>query len=414
MRVFEKIFEAVPDGLLVVDTAGLILYANGALESLFGYAPDELIGQPVERLTPHQLASAHVAYREHYQTAPKTRAMGASNDLLGCRKDGSLFPVDVMLSPLDIGDRKQTLCVVRDATVRKEIEEKLTIANTVFQSTQEGIVVTDVNCRIIAVNPAFEMATEYSKKELLGQHMRVLRSGRHDDFFYRRMWDSILNTGEWQGPIWNRRKNGEVYHEWLSISTVRDRDGRPIQYVGITTDMGRMNHVETAVERLAHYDALTGLPNRLLLNSRIQKTWERAHRDGKPFAVMFLDLDGFKAVNDTLGHPVGDELLKVVATRLRENMRETDTIARLGGDEFLIVLEDVMRDDIVALAQQLIERISAPFDLGLAEPVCVGLSLGWSHYPEHADNVPALIRQADEALYQVKRSGRGAWREYCG
>ena len=318
-----------------------------------------------------------------------------------------------MLSPLNIGDCKQTLCVVRDASARKEVEAKLHLANTVFQSTQEGIVVTDVNCRIVAVNPAFEMATEYSEKEVLGQHMRVLRSGRHDEYFFRLMWDAILTTGEWQGGIWNRRKSGEVYHEWLSISTVRDRDGKPVQYVGITTDMSRMNHVETAVERLAHYDTLTGLPNRLLLNSRIQKTWERAHRDGKPFAVMFLDLDGFKAVNDTLGHPVGDELLKVVANRLRENMRETDTIARLGGDEFLIVLEDVGRDDIVAVAQHLIERISAPFDLGLAEPVCVGLSLGWSHYPEHADNVPALIRQADEALYQVKRSGRGAWREYC-
>lgn len=414
MRVFEKIFEAVPDGLLVVDAAGLILYANGALERLFGYRPDELTGQPVERLTPHQLASAHAAYREQYQAAPKARAMGASNDLFGCRKDGRLFPVDIMLSPLEIGDQKQTLCVVRDATARKEVEAKLTIANTVFQSTQEAIVVTDVDCRIVAVNPAFEMATEYSEKEVLGQHMRILRSGRHDPYFYRRMWDSILSTGEWQGAIWNRRKSGEIYHEWLSISTVRDRDGKPVQYVGITTDMGRMNHVETAVERLAHYDALTGLPNRLLLNSRIQKTWERAHRDGKPFAVMFLDLDGFKTVNDTLGHPVGDELLKVVAARLRENMRETDTIARLGGDEFLIVLEDVGRDDIVAVAEQLIKRISAPFDLGLAEPVCVGLSLGWSHYPEHADNVPALIRQADEALYQVKRSGRGAWREYCG
>ncbi|PKO41758.1 MAG: hypothetical protein CVU33_00215 [Betaproteobacteria bacterium HGW-Betaproteobacteria-6] len=414
MQVFEKIFEAVPDGLLVVDAAGLILYVNGALGRLFGYLPDELVGQPVERLTPRQLASAHATYREQYQAAPKARAMGASNDLLGCRKDGSLFPVDIMLSPLDIGSQKQTLCVVRDATARKEVEAKLHIASTVFQSTQEAIVVTDVDCRIVAVNPAFETATEYTEKEVLGQHMRVLRSGRHDQFFYRRMWDAILSTGEWQGAIWNRRKSGEIYHEWLSISTVRDRDGQPVQYVGITTDMGRMNHVETAVERLAHYDALTGLPNRLLLNSRIQKTWERAHRDGKPFAVMFLDLDGFKAINDKLGHPVGDELLKVVASRLRENMRETDTIARLGGDEFLIVLEDVGRDEIVALAEQLIKRIGAPFDLGLNEPVCVGLSLGWSHYPKHADNVPALIRQADEALYQVKRSGRGAWREYCG
>lgn len=413
MRVFERIFEAVPDGLLVVDAAGLILYANGALERLFGYAPDELRGQPVERLMASRIAAAHATYRAHYQAAPKTRAMGANNDLFGQRRDGSVFPVDIMLSPLDIAEGRGTLCVVRDATARKEVEAKLHIANTVFQSTQEAIVVTDVDCRIVAVNPAFEVATEYGEQEVLGQHMRILRSGRHDVYFYRRMWDAILTTGEWQGAIWNRRKSGEIYHEWLSISTVRDRDGKPVQYVGISTDMSRMNHVETAVERLAHYDALTGLPNRLLLNSRIQKTWERAHRDGKPFAVMFLDLDGFKAVNDTLGHLVGDELLKVVAGRLRENMRETDTIARLGGDEFLIVLEDVGRDDIVAVAEQLIKRISAPCDLGLAEPVCIGLSLGWSHYPEHADNVPALIRQADEALYQVKRSGRGAWREYC-
>jgi len=413
MQVFEKIFEAVPDGLLVVDTAGLILFSNGSLESMFGYAPGELIGLPVEQLTPRDIAAGHVAHRDQYHTEPKLRAMGVNSNLFGCRKDGSQFPVDVMLSPLDIGGQRKTLCVVRDATVRKETEARLHVANTVFQSTQEAIVVTDVNSCIVAVNPAFEMATEYSEKEVLGQHMRVLRSGRHDPYFYHQMWDAILESGEWQGAIWNRRKSGEIYHEWLSISTVRDRDGKPVQYVGITTDMSRMNHVETAIERLAHYDALTGLPNRLLLNSRIQKTWERAHRDGKPFAVMFLDLDGFKTVNDTLGHLVGDELLKVVAARLRENMRETDTIARLGGDEFLIVLEDVGRDEIVLVAQQLIDRIGAPFDLGLAEPVSVGLSLGWSHYPEHADNVPALIRQADEALYQVKHSGRGAWREYC-
>jgi len=413
MPVFEKIFEAVPDGLLVVDSAGSILYVNGALESLFGYAPDELVGRPLECLTPLEISSVHVHHRANYQSAARTRPMGASNDLFGRRKDGSQFPVDVMLSPLEIYDRQGTLCVVRDATERKSVEEKLHIANTVFQSTQEAIVVTDIDCRIVAINPAFEKVTVYQEKEVLGQHMRMLRSGRHDEFFYRRMWDSIISTGEWQGAIWNRRKGGEIYHEWLSISTVRDHQGQPIQYVGISTDMGRMNHVETAVERLAHYDALTGLPNRLLFNSRIQKTWERAHRDGRPFAVMFLDLDGFKEVNDRLGHLVGDELLKVVARRLREHLRETDTIARMGGDEFLIVLEDVGREDIVSVAQQLVERISDPFDLGLAQPVCVGLSLGWSYYPEHADNVPALIRQADEALYQVKRSGRGAWREYC-
>ncbi len=413
MSVFERIFEAVPDGLLVADSAGRILYVNGALERLFGYAPDELLGRAVESLTPCDVASVHAHHRLDYQARARIRPMGASSNLFGRRKDGSLFPVDVMLSPLEIQDHHVTLCVVRDASQRKAVEDKLHIANTVFQSTQEAIVVTDVECRIVAVNPAFEKVTDYRERDVIGQHMRILRSGRHDAYFYRRMWDTILSTGEWQGAIWNRRKSGEIYHEWLTISTVRDRHGQPIQYVGISTDMGRMNHVETAVERLAHYDALTGLPNRLLFNSRIQKTWERAHRDGRPFAVMFLDLDGFKAVNDRLGHLVGDELLKVVASRLREHLRETDTIARLGGDEFLIVLEDVGREEIVNVAQQLVERISDPFDLGLEQPVCVGLSLGWSYYPEHADNVPALIRQADEALYQVKRSGRGAWREYC-
>lgn len=413
MPIFEKIFDAVPDGLLVADSGGCILYVNRALERMFGYGTDELLGLSVDCLTPAEIAASHAHHRAQYQAAARVRPMSSSKNLFGRRKDGSLFPVDVMLSPLEIYDRQGTLCVVRDATLRKEVEEKLHIANTVFQSTQEAIVVTDVDCRIVAVNPAFEKVTEYAEREVLGQHMRILRSGRHDEFFYQRMWNAIVSTGDWQGAIWNRRKSGEIYHEWLSISTVRDRDGRPIQYVGISTDMDRMNHVETAVERLAHYDTLTGLPNRLLFNSRIQKTWERAHRDKRPFAVMFLDLDGFKAVNDSLGHPIGDELLKVVANRLREHLRETDTIARLGGDEFLIVLEDVGRDEIEHVAGQLVERISDPFDLGLAKPVCVGLSLGWSYYPEHADNVPALIRQADEALYQVKRSGRGAWREYC-
>lgn len=344
--------------------------------------------------------------------AAKTRPMGASDNLFGKHRDGHLIPVDVMLSPLTVDDKEIVLCVVRDARQRKMVEAKLLIANTVFQSTQEAIVVTDANCMIVAINPAFARVTEYTEEEVIGQHMRILRSGRHDAYFYRQMWDAILTTGEWQGAIWNRRKSGEIYHEWLSISTVRDNKGQPFQYVGISVDMGRMNHVETEVEHLAHYDALTGLPNRLLFNSRIQKTWENSHRDGKPFAVLFLDLDGFKAVNDTLGHPIGDELLKAVAARLSEHLRETDTIARLGGDEFVIVLENVKRDDVAALAQNLVERIAQPFDLGLTSPVRIGLSLGWSYYPDHSAHIATLIAYADEALYRVKRAGRGAWQEH--
>ena len=412
MQVFEKIFEAVPDGLLVVDTAGVILFANGALGRLFGYAPAELLGLPVERLTPRNVAAAHVAFRDQYQAAPKTRAMGASNNLLGCRKDGSLFPVDVMLSPLAIGDDRHTLCVVRNATARKETEEKLHIANTVFQSTQEGIVVTDVNCRIVAVNPAFEMATEYSKSEVLGQHMRMLRSGQHDDFFYRRMWDSIVSTGEWQGPIWNRRKSGEIYHEWLSISTVRDDNGQPIQYVGITTDMGRMNHVETAVERLAHYDALTGLPNRLLGRDRLQQALEVAKRQRNGLAVFCLDLDQFKHVNDSYGHAVGDALLKTVALRLDQCLRAEDTICRLSGDEFMLVLPEVRSfQQISHLCTRILSELGAPFDLEGMQ-LFVSFSIGVALHPQDGSDAEALMLNANTALYEAKKAGHTLYRVF--
>lgn len=414
MRAFEKIFEAIPDGLVVVAGHGQILHANAAAGLLFGYAVEELVGQTVEMLVPHHVKRIHAGHRANFAASPSARAMGTSNNLRGQRKDGSLFPVDIMLSPLDLDQQAATLCVIRDATRQKALEASLHIANTVFETTQEAIVVTDVNCHIVAINPAFEKVTEYSKADVIGQHMRILSSGRHDESFYRQMWEQILGTGEWQGAIWNRRKGGEIYQEWLSISTVRDHTGRPFQYVGISADLGRMKHVETPIERLAHYDNLTGLPNRLLFNSRLQKTMEHAHREGRPFAVMFLDLDGFKAVNDCHGHAVGDELLKQVALRLRADLRETDTIARFGGDEFVIVIEDARRHDVEMIAQKLVDKIGEPFDLGLPEAVRIGLSLGLSAFPEHADNIASLLRQADQALYEVKRAGRGAWKAFGG
>lgn len=412
MLVFEKIFAAIPDGLIVVGSDGRILHANQAAGSMFGYRTDELVGLGVDMLVPPRAKRIHAELRAAYAAAPSARKMGTSSNLRGQRKDGRLFPVDIMLSPLALEQQEATLCVIRDATAQKQLETRLDIANTVFETTQEAIVVTDVNCHIVAINPAFEKVTEYSKADVIGQHMRILSSGRHDECFYRQMWAQLLSTGEWQGAIWNRRKGGEIYQEWLSISTVRDHAGQPFQYVGISADLGRMKHVETPIERLAHYDNLTGLPNRLLFNSRLQKTMEHAHREGRAFAVMFLDLDGFKAVNDSHGHAVGDELLKQVALRLRADLRETDTIARFGGDEFVIVLEDARRQDVEMIAQELVDKIGIPFDLGLPASIQISLSLGWSAFPEHADNIASLLRQADQALYQVKRTGRGAWKAF--
>lgn len=404
---FAAIFAASPDGLLVVDGSGRIRLANPAVEHMFGYAAGELIGQAIEVLVPAHAAGHHVRDRMAYAAAPRTRPMGASTELAGRCRDGSLVPVDIMLAPVDATGTRGTLCVVRDARPRHATEAKLHLASAVFQTTQEAIVVTDTQCRILAVNPAFERVTEYAEAEVLGQHMRIVASGRHDRSFYDAMWTSIHTTGEWQGAIWNRRRSGEIYQEWLSISTVRDREGRAFQYVGVSADMTRMNHAETPIERLAHFDPLTGLPNRLLLDSRIRKTWERAHRDGLRFAVLFLDLDGFKAVNDDRGHAVGDELLRVIAARLAGSVRESDTVGRLGGDEFIVVLEDLRREDVARLADKLIARVAEPVELSDGSQAHVGLSLGWSTYPDDAQDIDTLMGQADTALYRAKRGGRG-------
>lgn len=409
MPAYKSIFDATPDGILAVDDGGVILLANPAAEAMFGYQPGTLAGQAIEALVPKAVAKQHADYRAHYCRAPSNRPMGVSDNLQGRRRNGELFHVDIMLSPVELEVGRATLCIVRDATKRKIMERELHIANAVFQTTQEAIVVTDENCMIVAINPAFEKVTEYAEHEVLGRPINLLRSGKHDRDFYRQMWQSIHETGEWEGEIWNRRKSGEIYQEWLSISTVRDHSGKPIQFVGVSADMTRMNHAETPIEHLAHHDALTGLSNRLLFQSRIKKTLEHAHRSKQGFAILFLDLDGFKLVNDELGHHVGDQLLVQVAHRLNDNIRETDTLARFGGDEFVIVLEDASHQDVETIAQSLVDEIGKAFDLGEFGQVNVGLSVGWSLYPDHASDIPTLMKLADAALYQAKRTGRGKW-----
>ena len=209
--------------------------------------------------------------------------------------------------------------------------DRLQLADAVFRNTQESIVITDPETRVVAVNPAFSMVTEYPADEVIGQSVRLLRSGWHDESFYQQLWASLDATGNWQGEIWSRRRGGDVYQEWLSISTVHDAQGKLTHYIGVGVDLSRMNHAKTLLEHLAHHDALTGLPNRLLLHSRLEHSIERARRDKTLCAVLFIDLDRFKEVNDTLGHAAGDELLKLAAERMQLRLRDVDTLGRLGG-----------------------------------------------------------------------------------
>jgi diguanylate cyclase (GGDEF)-like protein/PAS domain S-box-containing protein len=260
------------------------------------------------------------------------------------------------------GNLAGTSAIVRDISERRENEANLRLWASVFASAGEGIVVTDPAGTIVAVNPAFANITGYSEAEALGRNPRFLRSGRHDAEFYAALWRSLAETGQWQGELWNMRKSGEIYPEWLTISSVRDRQGRTTQYVAVFSDITAVKESQEALYHLAHHDPLTGLPNRVLLRDRLDHALQRARRDRQGVAVIFVDLDRFKQINDTLGHPVGDEILKLAARAMAAQLRASDTIARVGGDEFIIVLEnEVSSYSVSTVARKLVEIFAQPF-----------------------------------------------------
>ncbi len=293
------------------------------------------------------------------------------------------------------------------AVGRVRADTRLRQAAAVFENTREGVVITDLRPAILSVNRAYTEITGYTLEEALGRNPGLLKSGRQDTAFYRTMWDSILDTGHWQGEIWNRRKNGELFPQLLTVSTVRDGEGLPCNYVGVMTDISLLKSSEAKLEYLAHHDPLTGLPNRLLLQSRLEHALDRAERHHLSVAVLYVDLDRFKDINDSLGHPVGDQLLDALARRMAQRLREEDTLGRLGGDEFLLIMEDLERpEDAASVAQSLIQLLEDPFKLPSGHEVYIGASIGISLFPGDGRSVTELIQHADVAMYLAKESGR--------
>ncbi len=289
--------------------------------------------------------------------------------------------------------------------------ETLRQAAAVFESTREGVVITSLEPRILAVNRAYTEITGYGEAQVLGKNPKIIKSGRYDKSFYQAMWASLLQEGYWHGEIWNRRKNGEIYPQWLTITTVRNDRDEPCNYVGVFTDITQIKQSEARLAHLAHYDPLTGLPNRLLVQSRLHHAIERAQRHNVHIATLCLDLDRFKNINDSLGHPVGDELLILLAARLKNRLREEDTLARLGGDEFLLVLEDVKEpSESATVAQTLIDLLTTPFVLSSGHEIFINASIGISLFPDDASNVTELIQHADMAMYLAKKEGRSTYR----
>jgi diguanylate cyclase (GGDEF)-like protein/PAS domain S-box-containing protein len=295
----------------------------------------------------------------------------------------------------------------RELTERKRAQEGLRLAAIVLSMVEEAVIVTDADNNIISVNPAFSTITGYSANEVLGKNPRIFSSGKHSPEFYHEMWETMLATGTWRGEIWDRRKNGEFYIKWLSIKLVRNEAGELTHYMAVFTDISERKQAEERMQHLAHHDSLTGLPNRTLFNDRLQQSIAKAKRDKTRLALMFLDLDKFKPVNDTYGHAVGDLLLKEVAKRLHECIkRESDTAARLGGDEFVLLLPSIATAEYARLvADKVLRSLAQPFELA-CHTLNISVTIGIAIYPEDGKNELILTKNADIAMYYAKAAGR--------
>lgn len=304
------------------------------------------------------------------------------------------------------------LGVYDDITLLKKYQDKLMLTAKVFDNTEESIMITNAEQQLIDVNQAFCKITGYSREEVLGKNPRILKSGYHDDKFYRQMWQSITKTGHWHGELWSRKKNGDIYPKWITISAITDDTGTVTNYVGIFSDISLLKQQEKQLEHIAHYDALTGVPNRVLLVDRMKQAIAQAKRSQKLLMVCFLDLDGFKPINDTYGHHIGDQVLIKFSERVLENIRETDTLARLGGDEFVLLLQDLDKiQDCIHKVEQLLNNIAEPININKLS-LTITASIGITIYPLDDQEADALLRHADYAMYKVKKSGKNGYLFY--
>ena len=301
---------------------------------------------------------------------------------------------------------------VQDITERKHAEEDLRLADQVFENSIEGIIITDPAANILRVNRAFTTITGYGEDEVLGQNPRLLRSDHHDAAFFREMWVALVEYGYWQGEVWNRRKNGEVYPQWLSMIAIRNEAGETIHYLGIFADLSEKKQAEAHLHHLAYYDVLTELPNRMQLEDRLKQALAAAMANNSLMALLHLDLDRFKAINDSLGHAFGDSLLQAVAERLAGNIRGSDTIARFSGDEFAMLLTDVgNQENAGVVARKILETLAKPFNLDGHE-IFVTPSIGIAFYPLDAANKEDLLKNADSATSHAKLQGGNCYRFY--
>ncbi|WBS05032.1 EAL domain-containing protein [Pseudoduganella sp. SL102] len=388
-----------------------ILSVNRRCEELFGYEPGDMVGKSTSIVFPTAFDFEAAGARQ-YPTLGQGEYFSEERSYR--RRDGTLFWCMVSGCAIDQNRPNDgSIWVYADITARKEAEEKLRLSATVLEHIADGVVVIGGDGRIVAVNPAFTQITGFTEAEALGRDLSLTRSARHDAAFHQQLWAELVDTGCWQGELWALRKGGEQFLQSLTITAVRDAQGVATHYAGVFSDITLVKENEEKLDHLAHHDSLTELPNRLLFNDRLQHALDRAQRSAEQLALLFIDLDRFKNVNDTLGHHIGDELLKQVAAALSHRLRDGDTLARLGGDEFVVLLEGVAGEYAVTLvAEKLVAMFEQPF-LVAGHELFVTCSIGISLYPHDSTDRNVLIRNADVAMYQAKARGRNGYRFYA-
>lgn len=393
-------------GFLTLDEKGRTLEINQAGIAMLGKERTHLIGKHfiawlAENDRSQFLDYLHQVFLSREQLAIELRIRAPNNMQRDVRLESRV---------MESADRVPSChMVMTDLSDRRKADEAFSLVSSVIENVAEGVMVTDGYRIIRSVNPAFEKTTGYTISEAIGNTPAILKSGHHGKDFYREMWESLNNNGRWQGEIWNRHKNGDIYPEWLSISTVKDSQQRVIHYVGIFSDAHTQEYVLERLQYLAYYDGLTGLPNRRLFLDRLSVSLSHARRDRQMLAVIFVDLDEFKQINDTLGHKTGDEVLVAVTERMKRCLREGDTLARLGGDEFTVLLPVIFHlDDASSVARKFLECCAEPLHIDGKE-LHITASIGISIFPKDGEDADTLLNHADIAMYQTKGAGRNGF-----
>jgi diguanylate cyclase (GGDEF)-like protein/PAS domain S-box-containing protein len=410
------LLSSVSNGIWGLDRKGNTTFVNLSAANMLGYNPEELIGKPMHD-TVHYAHVDGAPYPTEKCPMHATLVDGQSRvgvDEVLWRKDGSNFPVDYSSHPLmRQGKLEGAVVVFEDISERKQKDEALKLASLVYQVSNDAVVVTDENNLILEVNPAFTEITGYTLEEVRGKNPRLFQSGKHDAEFYKIMWKAIVNEGHWQGEVWDLRKDGELHAKWLSISVIRHPDGSIFKHVGQFSDITEKKRKDELIWAQANFDTLTNLPNRRLFSDRFRQAISSSARSGRHGALLSLDLDQFKRLNDSFGHSMGDKLLIEVANRLTACVREEDTVARMGGDEFLIVLNSLSNKQSEAALQA--ELIAEKIRSELCRPYLLdktdyhsSSSIGVVLFLGHGDSQEKLLAHVDTAMYQAKSNGRNA------